>query len=227
MFASFSVTPGGCCCPRRCSARRRSALLARRRAERARRDPAGKVRRHPGQARPRARERKLAGATRSPNRTAAIDSMLGEVSALRQRAGRGRGRTRRKAGRARRGDRRSSKPTSDHLAEVRARLQRALDVLRDRLVAIYEAGSPDVLNVVLESASWSEVSARADYLSQIQDYDDSVAEPGQGPARRSAGRGRADDRRPPRRSRTRATRSPPRSAKSPPPAPQPRPASPN
>ena len=32
-----------------------------------------------------------------------------------------------------------------------------------------------MLNVVLESASWSEVSARADYLSQVQDYDDSVA----------------------------------------------------
>jgi cell wall-associated NlpC family hydrolase len=49
-------------------------------------------------------------------------------------------------------------------------------VLRDRLVAIYESGSPDLLNVVLESASWSEVSTRAGYLSQIQDYDDSVAE---------------------------------------------------
>jgi cell wall-associated NlpC family hydrolase len=32
-----------------------------------------------------------------------------------------------------------------------------------------------MLNVVLDSASWSEVSARADYLSQIQEYDDSVA----------------------------------------------------
>jgi cell wall-associated NlpC family hydrolase len=32
-----------------------------------------------------------------------------------------------------------------------------------------------MLSVVLESASWSEVSARADYLSQVQDYDDAVA----------------------------------------------------
>ncbi len=47
-----------------------------------------------------------------------------------------------------------------HLAAVRARLQRALDVLRERLVAIYESGSPDTLNVVLDSASWSEVIAR-------------------------------------------------------------------
>jgi peptidoglycan hydrolase CwlO-like protein len=62
-----------------------------------------------------------------------------------------------------------------HLEAVRERLRRALEVLRDRLVAIYEAGSPDMLNVVLESASWSEVSVRADYLSQVQDYDDAVA----------------------------------------------------
>jgi len=39
-----------------------------------------------------------------------------------------------------------------------------------------------MINVVLESASWSEVNARADYLSQIQDYDDSVADRVQGPA---------------------------------------------
>jgi cell wall-associated NlpC family hydrolase len=61
------------------------------------------------------------------------------------------------------------------LALVRAQLQRALSVLRQRLVAIYEAGSPDMLNVVLDSASWSEVTTRADYLSQVQEYDDSVA----------------------------------------------------
>jgi peptidoglycan hydrolase CwlO-like protein len=63
-----------------------------------------------------------------------------------------------------------------HLRLVRARLRRALAVLRERLVEIYESGSPDMLNVVLESASWSEVSTRADYLSRIQDYDNSVAE---------------------------------------------------
>ena len=40
---------------------------------------------------------------------------------------------------------------------------------------MYESGSPDMLNVVLDSASWSEVTTRADYLSQIQEYDDSVA----------------------------------------------------
>ena len=49
-------------------------------------------------------------------------------------------------------------------------------MLRERLVAIYETGSPDVVSVVLESETWSQVNARADYLSQIQDYDDAVAD---------------------------------------------------
>jgi cell wall-associated NlpC family hydrolase len=48
-------------------------------------------------------------------------------------------------------------------------------VLRDRLIAIYESGSPDMVDVVLDSVSWSEVSTRADYLAQVQEYDDSVA----------------------------------------------------
>src|SRR5829696_4826304 len=104
----------------------------------------------------------------------AIDSMIGEVSALRQEQMQVEAELAAKqeeldaATRQLKADRR-------HLAEVRARLERALDVLRDRLVAIYESGSPDMLNVVLESASWSEVSARAGYLSEIQDYDDAVA----------------------------------------------------
>ena len=89
--------------------------------------------------------------------------------------GRGRGRTRRPS--RTNSTRATAKLEADkhRLALVRARLQRALDVLRERLVAIYESGSPDMLNVVLDSASWSEVNARADYLSQIQEYDDSVA----------------------------------------------------
>jgi len=62
-----------------------------------------------------------------------------------------------------------------HLERVRARLERALGVLRSRLVAIYESGSPDMLSIVLGSDSWSDVATRAGYLSRIQDYDNSVA----------------------------------------------------
>jgi peptidoglycan hydrolase CwlO-like protein len=104
----------------------------------------------------------------------AIDSMIGEVSALRQEQAQIEAELAAKQDELEAATK-ELEADKRHLAEVRARLQRALDVLRDRLVAIYESGSPDMLNVVLESASWSEVSARADYLSQIQDYDDSVA----------------------------------------------------
>ncbi len=104
----------------------------------------------------------------------AIDSMLGEVSALRQRQAALEGEL---AAKQRELDAATAKLEADRrrLARVRARLHRALRVLRARLVAIYESGSPDMLNVVLESASWSEVSTRADYLNRIQSYDDSVA----------------------------------------------------
>jgi peptidoglycan hydrolase CwlO-like protein len=104
----------------------------------------------------------------------AIDSMIGEVSALRQQQATVENELSEKQTEL---DTATKKLEADqrHLAEVRARLQRALDVLRDRLVSIYESGSPDMLNVVLDSASWSEVNTRADYLNQIQQYDDSVA----------------------------------------------------
>ena len=104
----------------------------------------------------------------------AIDSMIGEVSALRQKQAAAEAELDAKQ---RELDAATAKLKADrhHLAQVRARLQRALQVLRQRLVAIYEAGSPDMVNVVLDSANWSEVSTRADYLNQIQQYDDSVA----------------------------------------------------
>ena len=104
----------------------------------------------------------------------AIDSMIGEVSALRQRQAAIEEELAEKQSEL---DAATSKLAADrrHLAEVRARLQRALGVLRDRLVAMYESGSPDMLNVVLESANWSDLAASAEYLSQVQNYDDSVA----------------------------------------------------
>ena len=104
----------------------------------------------------------------------AIDSMIGEVSDLRQQQAAVESELAAKQDEL---DKATAQLAADkhHLALVRAQLQRALSVLRQRLVAIYEAGSPDMLNVVLDSASWSEVTTRADYLSQVQEYDDSVA----------------------------------------------------
>jgi peptidoglycan hydrolase CwlO-like protein len=105
---------------------------------------------------------------------AAIDSMLGEVSKLRQRQLAAEAELSAKQGEL---DRATAKLNAEkrHLARVRARLHRALGVLSQRLIAIYESGNPDLLNVVLDSASWSEMTARADYVSQVQEYDNSVA----------------------------------------------------
>ncbi len=120
------------------------------------------------------RESQSAVAATIAEQNRAIDSMIGEVSALRQRQAEIEAELSAKQAEL---EAATAELEADkrHLARVRDRLQRALEVLRERLVAIYETGSPDMLNVVLDSASWSEVSTRADYLSQIQDYDDSVA----------------------------------------------------
>jgi peptidoglycan hydrolase CwlO-like protein len=120
------------------------------------------------------RESQSAVATTIAAQNRAIDSMIGEVSALRQRQAAIEAELAAKQGEL---DRATAKLEADkrHLARVRARLKRALDVLRERLVAIYESGSPDMIDVVLDSASWSEVTTRTDYLNQIQEYDDSVA----------------------------------------------------
>ncbi|HEY5976818.1 MAG TPA: peptidoglycan DD-metalloendopeptidase family protein [Solirubrobacterales bacterium] len=61
-----------------------------------------------------------------------------------------------------------------HLAVVKARLRRALDALRDRLVAIYESGSPDVLSVILGSDDYEEMVSRTEYLERIHGMDEAV-----------------------------------------------------
>lgn len=61
-----------------------------------------------------------------------------------------------------------------HLGVVRDRLKRALIALRERLVAIYETGSPDLVSVVLTSADFFEVASRTEYLNRIQEADDAL-----------------------------------------------------
>jgi len=104
---------------------------------------------------------------------AAIDAKLGEVSDLRREQEAVEAELAEKQAQL---DRATAALEAEeaHLERVRAKLQRALGVLRERLVAIYEAGSPDVLNAILESQDWDEMAAQTEYLRQIQDYDDAV-----------------------------------------------------
>ena len=103
----------------------------------------------------------------------AIDAKLGEVSALRQEQEAVEAELAEKQAEL---DRATAALEAEeaHLERVRAKLHKALDLLGDRLVAIYEAGSPDVLDAILESEDWAEMSAQTEYVRQIQAYDDAV-----------------------------------------------------
>ena len=106
---------------------------------------------------------------------AAIDAKLGEVSRLRQEQEAVEAELEEKQAEL---DRATAALEAEeaHLERVRAKLRKALDLLGDRLVAIYEAGSPDMLNAILESEDWTDMAAQTEYLRQIQEYDDAVVD---------------------------------------------------
>jgi peptidoglycan hydrolase CwlO-like protein len=60
------------------------------------------------------------------------------------------------------------------LARVRAKLQAATAALEQLLVDIYKSTDPDVTAVVMQSASWSDLITRTEYLDHLQNYDDEV-----------------------------------------------------
>jgi peptidoglycan hydrolase CwlO-like protein len=105
----------------------------------------------------------------------AIDSMLGEVSELRRKQAAVEVELEEKQSELDAATAALEKEEA-HLEVVREKLQRSLGVLRERLVAIYESGSPDVINAILESENWSDMAAQTEYLSRIQSYDDEVVE---------------------------------------------------
>ena len=103
----------------------------------------------------------------------AIDAKLGEVSRLRQEQDAIETELAEKQAQL---DRATAalEAEEEHLERVRQKLKQAISVLSTRVVAIYEAGSPDMLNAILESEDWSEMAAQTEYVRQIQDYDDAV-----------------------------------------------------
>jgi murein DD-endopeptidase MepM/ murein hydrolase activator NlpD len=60
------------------------------------------------------------------------------------------------------------------LAKMRAHLKRALIALRDRLVAIYETGTPDVLSVIVGANGYDDLIDRTEYLNRIRGNDEAV-----------------------------------------------------
>ncbi len=63
-----------------------------------------------------------------------------------------------------------------HLALEKGHLRRARQALSQRLVAIYESGSPSTASVVLASSDFEELSARTEYLKQIENSDTALAD---------------------------------------------------
>jgi peptidoglycan hydrolase CwlO-like protein len=60
------------------------------------------------------------------------------------------------------------------LARVRAKLQDAVASLEALLVNMYKSNDPDLTAVVLDSASWSDLLTRTEYIEHIQQYDNEV-----------------------------------------------------
>jgi murein DD-endopeptidase MepM/ murein hydrolase activator NlpD len=62
------------------------------------------------------------------------------------------------------------------LEDLRERLDLAIDVLEERLIAIYKTGEPDLLTVVLESNGFDDLLERTEYLQRLEDQDSSIVD---------------------------------------------------
>jgi len=62
----------------------------------------------------------------------------------------------------------------DRLAKMRSHLKRALATLRERLVAIYETGTPDVLSVLVGANGYDDLIDRTEYLNRIRGNDEAI-----------------------------------------------------
>jgi murein DD-endopeptidase MepM/ murein hydrolase activator NlpD len=60
------------------------------------------------------------------------------------------------------------------LERIRSHLRKALGALRNRLVAMYEAGSPDLISVIVGSSDINDLAARAEYLDRLNGMDEAV-----------------------------------------------------
>jgi septal ring factor EnvC (AmiA/AmiB activator) len=66
--------------------------------------------------------------------------------------------------------------THTQLAVEKARLRRSRRALAQRLVAIYESGSPSTASLILGSTDYQDLIARSDYLREIEQSDSSLAD---------------------------------------------------
>jgi septal ring factor EnvC (AmiA/AmiB activator) len=128
-------------------------------------------------------EEKLAAAREEAGSIAsdlqATTARLGEVEAEAKAA---RGREERLSGLLAEGEERAAEleeklaRTRHRLALEKARLRRARRVLAQRLVAIYESGTPDAATLLLSSGNYDDMVAQADYLRTVSEADTALAD---------------------------------------------------
>jgi murein DD-endopeptidase MepM/ murein hydrolase activator NlpD len=66
------------------------------------------------------------------------------------------------------------KVAKTRLIKMRSHLKRALSALRDRLVAMYETGTPDVLSVIVGANGYDDLIDRTEYLNRIRGNDEAI-----------------------------------------------------
>jgi peptidoglycan DL-endopeptidase CwlO len=104
-----------------------------------------------------------------------IDRLIGEVAAIRTREAAAQ--TRLAAKQAELGGAIAVlEQAKGRLERVRLHLQRSLSVLRNRLIAMYEAGTPDMLSVIVSSTGVDDLAAQAEYLNRLHGMDEAVVD---------------------------------------------------
>lgn len=119
------------------------------------------------------RERKGVLTTTISNFGDKIDRLTGEVAALRNHEAAVRVRLDAKQAELDRAEAQLD-VAKKRLVVMRAHLKRALVALRDRLVAIYEAGTPDLLSVIVGANGYDDLVGRTEYLNRIHGMDEAV-----------------------------------------------------
>ena len=64
----------------------------------------------------------------------------------------------------------------NRLESLREHLRRALTILRERLVAIYVNGTPDLTSIIVAADDFGDMVATAEYLEAIRESDETLAE---------------------------------------------------
>lgn len=110
-----------------------------------------------------------------------LQAVQGELAAAEEEAAAASVREERLTGLLATGEQRAARLAADvhrtqrHLASEKRRLRRARTALAERLVAIYESGTPSTASVILASGSFDELATRTEYLERIEQSDSDLA----------------------------------------------------